>query len=211
MEVVFARYTRERIALVIDRIGEILRHTAQEIRRFFFVVKRSDDRKRIDEHSEGITDLDVASAVGDRDDGNGILTDESAKGNKACGKVDRRGRYAVFLREFLYRRDLGLYGHAVFCMRKIFREHIGDKLCGLLHLCHFLREEVLGFGGDLLLSRKVIVCIALGLGLFAVKRLAQAFKEQVHRRAVADKMVHIHQQIQRIGLDYLKPHAGTGR
>ena len=94
-------------------------------------------------------------------------------------------------------------------MGQVSLEHVGDELGSLLDVSHLLLEVVLGLFGYLLIRSKIIIGITLSLGLFAIERLAKPLKEHIHRRAVADQMMHIDQQIKPVGFDDLEPDAGS--
>ena len=209
MEVVKARDAGKGIVFMFDRIREALRGAAQEVRRRFMVIERHDQRKRIDKHAEGVAETDVASAVRDGDDGNGILADVPAERQVAGGKIDRCRHDAAVLRKPSYHGDIGRNGNTLFGMGQVLFKDVGNQAGRLLDVCHLLCEEVLQLRRQLLLRGVVIIGIALRFRFLAVKCFAEAPEEQIHRRAVADQMMHFDQQVQSVGTDDLKPDAGT--
>ena len=209
MEIEFARDFREWIVFVCDRVRESLRDTAQKIGGVFLVVERRHKGKGVDEHAHRVSDLHIASAVGYSHDRHRILADEPAEGDVTRRQIDSRRRYAGTFRERFDRLDVDGHGHALFGVRKVIFEYIGDQGRWLFDLCHLSLEELFCFGRDLFLSRKIVVGIAFLFRLLAVQRFGELTEEDVNGRAVADEMVHVGEQDQFIGFDDLEPDAGT--
>ena len=113
MEVVTAGDTCKGVVLVFDGVGEVLRHTAQEVGRLFVIVECCHEWECINKHSHGVPHLDITSAVRHGNDRYQVFAYVTSKCDEACTEIDSSRRNAVFLGKCLDCLNVCLGKHAL--------------------------------------------------------------------------------------------------
>ena len=94
-------------------------------------------------------------------------------------------------------------------MWQILYKHVRNQLRRFLNLCHLLLKETLCLRGNLFVAHIIIVGVVFFLNGRTVESVTELCDEAVDRSTIADQMMRIGQQCQLVGLDNLKPHAGS--